>query len=238
MFKNVVLQCKLDFTGIDFKFSWEVNPFYRWCHWLGWKELSGTQSVIVAEKAFPKFTSKSFTTCNSVLSGHFTSQLTRAAGPQSLRFPNGLLLGATSANLSGHFPKHRKNECTEIEAVSMWSVRIHCGASRLCVEYEKSCGRRGDQDLVKLRHLQRTVFLVTRYNVNIRVIRSWVCLSALGALWGNKRKIRKYTLPYHLLAMFLCLSLTQTHPADIFWFLLAPYSILLCSHLEMGQEDT
>ena len=168
---------------------------------------------------------------------HFTSQLTRAAGPQSLRFPNGLLLGATSANLSGRFPKHRKNECTEIEAVSLWSVRIHCMLPD-CVEYEKSCGRRGDQDLVKLGHLQRTVFLVTRYNVNIRAIRSWVCLSALGALSRNKQKIRKYTLPYHLLTMFLCLSLTVTHPAYIFWFLLAPYSILPCSHLEMGQADT
>lgn len=76
----MVLQCTLDFTGTDFIFSWEANPFYHWCHWLGWKELSGTQSVIVAEKAFPKFMSKSFTTCNSVLSGHFTSQLTRAEG--------------------------------------------------------------------------------------------------------------------------------------------------------------
>ena len=72
----------------------------------------------MAEKAFPKLMSKGFTTCNSVLSGHFTSQLTRAAGPQSLPFPSGLLLGATSANLSGHFPKHRKDERTEIQRQS------------------------------------------------------------------------------------------------------------------------
>ena len=75
----------------------------------------------MGEKAFPKYMSKGFTTCNSVLSGHFTSQLTRAAVPQSLPFPDRLLLGATSANLSGHLgisPKHRKDECTEIQRQS------------------------------------------------------------------------------------------------------------------------
>lgn len=72
-------------------------------------------------KSLPKYMSKGFTTCNNVLSGHFTSQLMWAAVPQSLPFPDGLLLDVTSANLSGHLgisPKHRKDECTEIQRQS------------------------------------------------------------------------------------------------------------------------
>ena len=151
---NVVLQCALDFTGIYFKFSWEASSLYHWGHWLGWKELLGTQSVIVAGKAFPKYMSKGFTTRKSVLSGHFTSQLIWAVAPQWLPFADGLLLGATPANLSGHSPppKHRKDECTEIRESACGQSGVTTMLS-VCVDYEKSWGRREEKVLVKLRHL-------------------------------------------------------------------------------------
>lgn len=100
--------------------------------------------------------SKGFTTCNSVLSTHFTSQLTWAAVPQSLPFPNGLLLDVTSANPSGHLgisPKHRKDECTEIQRQSACGQSGFTAILSVSAKITRKVVKGEETDLVKLRQL-------------------------------------------------------------------------------------
>lgn len=118
------------------------------------------------KKAFLNM-SRVFTTCNSVLSGHFTSQLataeptiiTLSQRPAAGKRPQLIYLDISPNTEKIGALKYRGSQ----HVVSQDSLL--CFQS-LCREYEKSCGRRGDKDLVKLKTSQRTVLLV-EYNVNI-----------------------------------------------------------------------
>lgn len=131
-------------------------------------------------------------------------------------FPDCTLLATASARLSGHVPPAQKRwiRCNEKET-NLWSVRIHHSTLSLLWLWEQLWKerRQGFSNMCR----QRTVFFITRENLNVRESQEWLILSLSfeHIEETRKQKASKLRCPLPFL-LSLSLSLTHTPLASIF----------------------